>query len=126
LCTRLVSRICHAGAVANVDFKLCGSLFDDCKLRQKVESSSSEAEIVGIAAEGLKIFLSHPEKGTNGLSFFALEGKIKQWIGILTRKQPRGPGLSKQQCPALTSSIESYVHTMPCRALKFSTVQCVT
>ena len=44
----------------------------------------------------------------NGLSFFTLEGKIEQQIRILVRKRPRGPGLSKQQCPALTLSIESY------------------
>ena len=35
-------------------------------------------------------------------------GKIEQWIRISARKRPRGPGLLKQQCPALTSSIESY------------------
>ena len=46
LCTRLVSRICHAGAVANVDFKLCNSLADGNKVRRKAESSSSEAKIV--------------------------------------------------------------------------------
>ena len=39
----LVSRICHAGAVANVDFRLCRSMLDGNKLRRKVESSSSEA-----------------------------------------------------------------------------------
>ena len=36
------------------------------------------------------------------------EGKIEQRIQISARKRPRGPGLSKQQGPALTSSIESY------------------
>ena len=73
----------------------------------KVESASSEAKIVRIGAESLTIFLSRPEKGTNGLSFYALEGKIEQWIGISVRKRPRGPGLWKQQCPALTLSLES-------------------
>ena len=61
-----------------------------------------------IEAESLKIFPSRPEKGANGLSFFAFEGKIEQQIRISARKRPRGPGLLKQQCPALTSSIESY------------------
>ena len=37
LFTRLVSRICHTGAAANVDFKLmCRSLADGHKLRRKV------------------------------------------------------------------------------------------
>ena len=76
--------------------------------RRKVESSSSEAKIVRIGAESLKIFPSRPDLETNGLSFFALEGKIEQRIRISGRKRTRSPGLSKQQCPALTSSIESY------------------
>ena len=108
LCTRLVSRICHEGAVANVDFKLCRSSLDGHMVRWKVETSSSEAKIVRIGAESLKIFPSRPDKRTNGLSFFALEGKIEQRIRISARKRPLGSGLSKQQCPALTSSIESY------------------
>ena len=106
--TRPVSRICHAGAVANTDFKLCRSSLDGHRVRRKVETSSSEAKIVRIGAESFKIFPSRPEKGTNGLSFFALEGKIEQRIRISARKRPLSPGLSKQQCPALTSSIESY------------------
>ena len=65
------------------------------KLRRKVESSSSEAKIVRNGAESLKLFPSRPEKGNNGLSFFALERKIEQWTGISTRKRHRGPGLSK-------------------------------
>ena len=109
LCTRPVSRICHAGAVANVEFKLCRSMLDDHTLSRKVETSSSEAKIVRIGAGSFKIFSSRPEKGTDGLSFFALEGKIEQRIRISARKRPLSPGLSKQQCPALTSSIESYV-----------------
>ena len=95
--------------VANIDFKLCCSLADGHKLHWKVESSSSKATIVRIGAESLKIFPSRPENGTNGLSFFALEGKIERRIKISARKRPGGPGLSKQQCPALTSSIESCV-----------------
>ena len=70
----------HAGAVTDVDFKLCCSLEDSHKVWRKVESSSSEAKIVPIGAESLKIFPSRLEKGTDGLSFFALEGKIKQRI----------------------------------------------
>ena len=108
LCTRLVSRICHEGAVANVDFKLCRSSLDGHRVRRKVETSSSEAKIVRIGAGSFKIFPSRTEKGTDGLSFFALEGKIVQRIRISARKRPLSPGLSKQQCPALTSSIESY------------------
>ena len=108
LCTRLVSHICHAGAVANVDFKLCRSSWDDHTTSWKVETSISEAKIVRIGAESSKIFPNRPEKWANGLSFFALEGKIEQQIRISARKRPRGPGLSKQQCQALTSSIESY------------------
>ena len=80
--------------VANVDFKLCRSMLDGNKVRRKVESSSSEAKIVGIGAESLKIFPSRPEKGTNGLSF-VLEGKIEQWIRISVGKRLHGPGLSK-------------------------------
>ena len=51
---------------------------------------------------------SRPEKETNGLSFFALEGKIERRIQISAIKRPRGPGLSKQLCPALTPSLKSY------------------
>ena len=102
-----VSRICHTGAVANVGFKLCRSLLDGNKLCRTVESASGEAKIVRIEAESLKIFLSRPGKGTNGLFVFALEGRIEQQILISARKRPRGQGLWKQQCPALTSSIES-------------------
>jgi len=70
----------HTGAVTNVDFKLCCSLEDSHKVWRKVESSSSEAKIVPIGAKSLKIFPSRLEKGTDGLSFFALEGKIEQRI----------------------------------------------
>ena len=108
LCTRPVSHICHAGAVAYVDFKLYRSLRDDHTTSWKVETSISEAKIARIGAESLKIFPSRPEKLANGLSFFALEGKIEQQIRISARKRPRDPGVSKQQCPALTSFIESY------------------
>ena len=79
----MVSRICHVGAVANVDFKLCRSLLDGDKLRRKVESSSSEAEIVRIGAERLKIFQIRPEKRTSGLSFFALKGKSSSGFEFL-------------------------------------------
>ena len=108
LCTRPVSRICHAGAVAYVDFKLCRSSLDGHRVRRKVVTSSSEAKIVRIGVGSFKIFPSRPEKGTNGLSFFAFEGKIEQGIWISARKRPLTLGLSKQQCPALTSSIENY------------------
>ena len=77
-------------------------------MRQEVETSSSEAKIVPSGAGSFKIFPSRPKIGTDGLSFFALEGKIEQRIRISARKRPLSPGLSKQQCPALTSSIESY------------------
>ena len=70
-------------------------MLDDNKVRLKAESSSCEAKIVRIGAESFKIFPSRPDKGTNGLSFFALEGKIEQWIRISAKKRPRGPGLSK-------------------------------
>ena len=73
----------------------CRSMLDDNKVRLKAESSSCEAKIVRIGAESFKIFPSRPDKGTNGLSFFALEGKIEQWIRISAKKRPRGPGLSK-------------------------------
>ena len=43
-------------------------------------SVSSEAKIVRIGAGSFKIFQSRPEKGTDGLSFFPLEGKIEQRI----------------------------------------------
>ena len=58
LCIRLVSRICHEGAVANVDFKLCRRLLDDHTTSCKVETSSSEAKIVRIGAGSFKIFQS--------------------------------------------------------------------
>ena len=63
LCTRLVSRIFHAGAVANVDFKLFRSMLDGNKVRRKVESASSEAKIVGIGEVSLTIFPSRPKRG---------------------------------------------------------------
>ena len=75
---------------------MLSSSWDDHTTSWKVETSSSEAKIVRIGAESLKIFPSRPEKGGNGLSFFALEGKIEQQIRISARKRPRGPGLSKQ------------------------------
>ena len=105
---KVKSGICHAGAVANVYFKLCRSSLDGHRVRRKVETSSSEAKIVRIGAGRFKIFPSRQEKGTDRLSFFALEGKIEQRIRILARKRPLSPGLSKQQCPALTSSKGSY------------------
>ena len=55
-----------------------------------------------------KSFELERKRGTDGLSFFALEEKIEQRIRISARKRPLSAGLSKQQCPALTSSIESY------------------
>ena len=82
-------------------------MLDGNKVHRKVESSSSEGKIVRIGVESLKIFPSRPAKGTNGLSFFALGGKIEQQIQISARKWPHGPGLSKQQCPVLNSFIES-------------------
>ena len=54
-----------------------------------------------------KILPSLPEKGTN----VVLEGKIKQWIRILERKLPRGTGILRPLCSALTSSIESCGNT---------------
>ena len=57
-CTSPASRIYHAGAVANVDFKLCRSLWDGHTTCWKVETSSREAKIVRIGAESLKIFPS--------------------------------------------------------------------
>ena len=76
---RVVSSNCHSRAVANIDFKLCRSQKDSHSARRKVDSSSSEAKIVRIGA-GKKMFSSRPERGANGLSFFALEGKIEQRI----------------------------------------------
>ena len=70
--------------------------------RPAVKQKSFEVE------REVKIFPSRPENGTDGLSFFASEGKIEQRIRISARKRPLSPGLSKQQCPTLTSSIESY------------------
>ena len=98
----------HEGAVANVDIKLYRSSLDGHRVHRKVETFSSEAKIVRIGAGSFKSFLNPPEKGTDGLSFFALEGKILQRIRISARKRPLSPGLSKQQCPSLTLSIESY------------------
>ena len=75
---------------------------------RRVQSSSSEAEIVRIGAESLKISPSGPGKGDLWTIFLCVGGKkIEQRIRISARKRPHGPGLSKQQCPALTSSIES-------------------
>ena len=70
---------------------------DGYLLHGKVEPAvaNSETKIVLIAAESFKIFPRRLEKGMNGLSFFALEGKIEQWIQILTSKRPRSSGLSK-------------------------------
>ena len=55
-------------------------MLDGHKARRKVERACSEAKIVRIGAESSKIFRSRQEKGTNGLSFFKLEGKIEQRI----------------------------------------------
>ena len=43
-------------------------------------------------AGSFKIFPSRPENGTDGLSFFALEGKIEQRVRISARKRPLSPG----------------------------------
>ena len=52
------------------------------RVRRKIESSSSEAKIVRIGKERRTIFSRRPEKGTNKVYFFALEGKIEQRIRI--------------------------------------------
>ena len=70
-------------------------MLDGNKVRRKAESSKSEVKFVRIGAKSVKIFPIRPQKGTDGLPFFALEGKIEQWIRISARKRPRGPGLSK-------------------------------
>ena len=69
-----------------------------------------------------KIFPSVLGKWTNGLSFFALEGKIEQQIGISVRKQPCSSGLSKPLCLALTLSIESGSKQLkiPCKTMKLA------
>ena len=80
--TRLVSRTYHTGVVANVDFKLFCSETDSHRTWRKIESSSGEVKMIEIGAERRKIFPTCLQKGTNGLSFFALEGKIKQRFRI--------------------------------------------
>ena len=75
--------------LSNVDFKLCLSQKDGQRLRRKVESASSEAKIVRIGRERRKVFPSRKEKRTNGLFFFALEGKVEQRIRISARKRLR-------------------------------------
>ena len=59
---------------------LCRRFLDDHTTSCKVQTSSSEAKIVRIGAGSFKIFQSRPEKGTDGLSFFPLEGTIEQRI----------------------------------------------
>ena len=86
-CTCLVSHSCHARAVTIVDFKICHSQKDSHRAQRKVESSSSEVKIVQIVAEMRKIFPSQLEKGTSGLYFFALEGKIYSNFGEKTALQ---------------------------------------
>ena len=61
-CTSLVSRSCHSGAVANVDFEPCRSRRTDGYV-----GLSDEAKIVRTGTERRKIFSGRPEKGTNGL-----------------------------------------------------------
>ena len=78
--THLVSCSCCARVIAKVDFNLCRSQKDGHRVWMKVESSSSEAKLVRIGTERRKNFSSRLEKGTNGLYFFALEGKIEQQI----------------------------------------------
>ena len=73
----------------------------------KLKAPVVKQNIVWIGVKSLTIFPSWLEEETNGLSFFALEGKIEQWIRTLAWKQTYGRGLLKQQCPALTSSTES-------------------
>ena len=48
----LVSRICHTGTVANVDFKLGRSLLDGNKLRRKAESSREQLQITPVKSRG--------------------------------------------------------------------------
>ena len=63
-------------------FKLCRNSLDGHRKRRKVETSSSEAKRVRVGAGSFTIFPSRPEKGTDGLSFFALEGIFEQRIRI--------------------------------------------
>ena len=77
---------------------LCRSRKDGHKVRCKVESSSSEAKLVRTGAERKRVFPTRLEKGTNGLSFSALEGKIEQRIRISARKRLCCTVLSKQLC----------------------------
>ena len=78
-------------------------------MRRKVGSSSSEAKLESFDLE---------QKG--GSFSFKPMGKEDKWTIVLCvggenraadlnfyEKRPRGPGLSKQFCPALTPSIES-------------------
>ena len=85
--------------VANVDFKLCHSMLDGNKPSRKVESSSGDAKIVQIGAESVETFPSRPVKGTNGLSFFVLERKIKQRCRIF-----RENGLATLSIEAATNT----------------------
>ena len=103
LSTCLVSCSCHTRGVTNADFKLCRSQQDSHTARRKVESSGSEAEIVQIVVERRKISWSQLEKGTSGLCFFALEGKIKQGVQISTRKWPYSAGLLKPLSATFTA-----------------------
>ena len=63
MCIRLVSRICHEGAAANVDFKLCRRQLDDHKTSYKVKTSSSEAKIVELEWEVLRFFKAGRKRG---------------------------------------------------------------
>ena len=79
---------CHARAVTKVDFKLCCRHNDSNRVQRKIVSYSKEAKIIVRIGAGISKFFFKPiRKMDNGLSFFALEGKIKQKIGISARKQ---------------------------------------
>ena len=76
--------------------------------RGKLKSPVVKQKSVALNRKGGNLFPSQREKGTNGLSFFALEGKIEKRIRISARKRACGSGLSKQLCPAMASSIKSW------------------
>ena len=86
-------------------FKRCRSRKDGRRMRRKVESS--EANIVRIGTERRKKISKPTGEGDKWIIFLFWRGKSRSGSELhATRKRLLGSGLSKQLCPALTSSIE--------------------
>ena len=84
---------------------ICYSLKDNNRVQSKIQSSSNEAKIVSIGVEREKKISKSTGKG-NKWTILCIGGGKSSSRSEFGKNQPRGSGVSKQLCPALTLSIE--------------------